>query len=248
VCTKEFTELKIGTGKALKCKAEDGLELDGAIFTPKSLAGKKGPHQTAVIIHGGPYHRQSVGEDPNFHWLEWMLSLGYVVIVPNYRGSSLRGAEFAEKVHGNIDASHADVICLIKQGIKDGVVDEKRVAVTGWSQGGYLSFFSATRSTTFKFACAIAGAGVTHCDTMAMTSDIPTFERARSGSAPWDGKQDANFKANPIFGVKDVQFPLLILHGEEDARVTKEQSIGFHRGMMAYGKECQLVMYPCEGH
>ena len=245
---KELADLKIGEGRALRCKAEDGLQLDGVICTPKALIGKKGPHPTAVIIHGGPYGRLTLGADSGFLWTEWMLSLGYMVILPNYRGSSSRGIEFAEMLHGEVDASYGDVVALVKQGIKDGIVDPKKVAVSGWSQGGFFTYLSITRDSTFHFAAGIAGAGISNWDAMAMTSDIPTFEKQLTGSAPWDGKQDENFRANPIFSVKEVTTPLLILHGEEDGRVPKEQAIGFHRGMLAHGKECQMVTYPREGH
>ncbi|KAK5100797.1 hypothetical protein LTR70_001302 [Exophiala xenobiotica] len=244
---KQFANMQIGEGQAMRCKADDGLDLEGVICVPRSLIGKNGPHPSMVLVHGGPYGRVTLGTDPFFWWPHWLLSLGYVVLMPNYRGSSARGAKFAETVHGAVDASYDDVIAMTKHAIKEGIIDEKRVAIGGWSQGGFISFLAVTRDLKFHFKAAIAGAGVTDWDTMAETSDVPTVEKTLGGSAPWEGKHIAT-KVSPIFGVKNITTPLLILHGENDERVPKEQGIGFHRGMKQYGKECELVMYPREGH
>ena len=247
---KQLANLKLANTSILYCKAQDGTPLDGILSVPSALSGKEKPHATVLVIHGGPYSRVNRGTEFLLNFCEWFLSLGYVVIQPNYRGGSGHGQKFASAVLGNVSASYPDCIDLLQKAIADGVVDKDRVAIAGWSQGGYLSYFAPTQDSTFHFAAAIAGAGVSDWDTMAFTSDIPTYEARLSGNAPWMNttNQTNGRKSSPIYHMQNIRTPFLILHGEQDQRVPVEQAIGFHRGLRARGKECEMVIYPREGH
>lgn len=247
---KEFDEINIGTGKVISCKAPDGLRIDAVLCTPTSLANKKGPHPTVVVPHGGPYSRAAEGDDPFFSWVQWCLAQGYVVLIPAYRGGSGRGKDFAEAVVSKADASYDDVILMTKKCIADGIIDEKRCAIAGWSQGGYLSYLAMTRDSTFHFTCAIPGAGVSDWDTMSVTSDVPSYEAALNGAAPWSITADQTHgrRPSPLWHMQDIKTPCLILHGAEDARVPVTQAWGFSRGLKAKGIPFEMVIYPREGH
>lgn len=248
--TKKLADLKLAKTSFLHCKAQDGTPVDGTLSIPSALAKKSGPHKTVVLIHGGPYSRINKGSDMLLLFCEWFVSLGYVVLQPNYRGGSGHGKKFARAVLGDASASYSDVVDLLRKAISDGVVDEKKTAIAGWSQGGYMSYLAPTRDSTFHFAAAIAGAGVSDWDTMALTSDIPTYEARLAGNAPWMNtvNETNGRKGSPIYHMQDINTPFLILHGEKDQRVPVEQAIGFHRGLRARGKECEMVIYPREGH
>jgi len=146
-------------------------------------------------------------------------------------------------------SDYDDVITLVKAGISKGLIDKDRVVIGGWSQGGFLSYLSVTRSD-FQFKAAICGAGVTDWDLMSMTSDAPIFEAHLAGKAPWeDGSRKTQDRhGSPIWHMKDIKTPILILHGEKDVRVPASQAIAFHRGCLHHDIPCEMVIYPREGH
>ena len=247
---KDFDRINIGTGKIISCKTPDGLRIDAILCTPTSLANKKGPHPTVVIPHGGPYARAAEGDDPFFNWVQWCLAQDYVVIIPAYRGGSGRGKDFAEIVKGQTDVSYDDVILMTKKCIADGISDEKRCAIAGWSNGGYMSYLAMTTDSTFHFACAIPGAGISDWDTMSITTDVPSFEVALNGAAPWSITADQihGRGPSPLYHMQDIKTPCLILHGAQDTRVPVTQAWAFSRGLKAKGIPFEMVIYPREGH
>jgi len=142
-----------------------------------------------------------------------------------------------------------DIITLVKAGISRGMIDKDRVAIGGWSQGGFLSYLAVTRSD-FHFKAAVCGAGVTDWDTMCFTSDAPFFEAELAGGAPWmkDATSVGARHGSAVWHMKHIKTPILILHGENDQRVPLEQAKAFHRGCLHYKYPCEMVVYPREGH
>ncbi|MCJ1227515.1 hypothetical protein MMC12_004171 [Toensbergia leucococca] len=243
-------KFEIGNAEPFYCTAKDGTELDGVVITPSKPSQQK-PFPAVVLVHGGPYYRVTV----SFHtcWFNWtalLVSAGYTVLCPNYRGGSSRGEDFASAARGGMGTvDYDDVICTVKAAISKGLVDEQRVAIGGWSQGGFLSYLAVTRPD-FHFQAAVCGAGVSDWDMMSMTSDAPFYEADLVGSVPWEtGKEDVRGRrGSAIWNTKDVRTPILILHGEQDARVPVTQAVAFHRGCLHYGVPCEMVTYPREGH
>jgi dipeptidyl aminopeptidase/acylaminoacyl peptidase len=243
---QKLADCQLGEASSITCRAKDGLELHGVLVTPKNC---KGPFPTVLTPHGGPYSRVTRGSDPFFCFAEWFLAQGYAVLLPNYRGGSGRGAKFAQAVIADVGVSHADCVDLLQKGIELGAVDKNKVAVAGWSQGGFHSFLAPTQPQ-FHFVAAIPGAGISNWETMSMTSDLPQFEGVLAGDNPWKVSIDdvSARRWSALFHMKNINTPYLILHGENDQRVPVEQSIGFHRGMLALGKQSEMVIYPREGH
>lgn len=142
-----------------------------------------------------------------------------------------------------------DVIALLKEAISQGFVDRDRVAIGGYSQGGFLSYLSMTRQD-FHFKAAICGAGISDWDAHIMASDAPWYNVESIGKAPWETSAD-NTKArrgSPIWHMKHIKTPILILHGEDDVRVPFSQAVAFHRGCLHHNVPCEFVAYPREGH
>jgi len=102
----------------------------------------------------------------------------------------------------------------------------------------------------FHFKAAICGAGVTDWDMMTMSSDAPWFEGELAGSTPWetDASDTSARHGSPLWSMKNVNTPILILHGENDLRVPISQAVAFHRGCLRYGVPCEFVAYPKEPH
>ena len=93
------------------------------------------------------------------------------------------------------------------------------------------------------------GAGVSDWGLMVQTSDVPNFERELGGSAPWEGiGPHQHAKLSPISFARQAKTPVLILHGERDARVPLSQVTGFHRALREYEVPCEFIVYPREPH
>lgn len=149
---------------------------------------------------------------------------------------------------------YTDVIDALKAAVAEKIVDPEKVVVGGWSQGGFLSYLCAVRDD-FPFRGAICGAGVTDWDSLCMSSDIPFFEAALTGRAPWaarDKRDTEGRKGSAVWEMAatkpEDRTPVLILHGEEDKRVPLIQAVAFHRGCLEVGWPCEFVTYPREGH
>lgn len=225
-------------------QTRDGLTLDGLLLHPDG----DGPWPTLVLPHGGPYGRVSHSFQVGFGaWGQWLAQAGFAVLLPNYRGGLGRGEAFAAMARGGVGGLELnDLLDAIDAAIAQGVADPERLGIGGWSQGGFLAAWAITQTQRFK--AAVVGAGVTDWGMLVSTTDVPQFEIALGGSAPWDGPQAPHLQASPIAFAGQAQTPTLLLHGENDARVPLSQAVGFHRALRAAGVLCELVVYPREPH
>ena len=257
-----LTKLDFGKALPLDCKAQDGTLLDAILIRPSDAVDKLSkelsedeakPQPTLVLIHGGPYGRITIAFDLlYYYWVPYLVSADYAVLCPNYRGGSGRGEDHASQARGGMGTTdYSDIISLVHKGISMGLIDERRVAIGGWSQGGFLSYLAVTRED-FHLKAAVCGAGVTDWDMMSMSSDTPWFESEFAGCAPWETTSSdiKGRQGSPIWNMEDVKTktPLLILHGEEDKRVPVSQAVAFHRGCLKYDWSCEMVKYPKEEH
>ncbi|KAJ9628589.1 hypothetical protein H2203_002490 [Taxawa tesnikishii (nom. ined.)] len=239
-----FTE-PIGTAVSLSVVSADGeVELDCLFITPASVslrpdAKPPKPQPTAVIIHGGPYHRLTAGFYHDYGWPTHLLMQGYSVLIPNYRG--VRGA--ATWMRGGVGTvDYDDVVTMTDYCVKNGYSDPKRLIAGGWSQGGFLSYLCTTRNGAhglgWRFRGTICGAGVTEWDMMAVESDVPNFECELGAQAPWEMAKDdvRSRRGSAVWEMAEAaakgRWPdaVLILHGEKDVRVPLGQAWAFHRG------------------
>jgi dipeptidyl aminopeptidase/acylaminoacyl peptidase len=237
-----------GRQEALTWTAPDGWELDGLLVRPPGDAGE-GALPTVVLVHGGPYGRWSPGFNLGWsNWAQWLALAGYAVLMPNPRGGYGHGEAFAAAARGDVGgADYRDIMAMVDAAVEHGIADPTRLGIGGWSQGGFMSAWAVTQTRRFK--AAVMGAGVSDWRTMVMTSDLPGFEAEISSGAPWDGpEQRRPVELSPIYHARAASTPVLILHGEKDARVPLNQAIGFHRALRAHDVPVELVVYPREPH
>ncbi|RFU32970.1 hypothetical protein B7463_g3372, partial [Scytalidium lignicola] len=263
--------------QVIRCKSQDNTtDLDALFIAPFESPSRKLP--TCIFIHGGPYDRVTFSFNSNSSYMLWealILSLSqpqtgdspntshhFAILAPNYRGGSSRGESFAAHARGGVGTvDYDDVISLVDEGIKRGLLDPERIVVGGWSQGGILSYLLATRRNLeakvddWKIRGAICGAGATDLDMLALTSDHPYFEAELVGGWPWDSKRDNSIAENAsaikrfrAHGTSETVPSVLILHGQEDKRIPVGQAIGFQRACQACGVPCEMVTYPREPH
>jgi dipeptidyl aminopeptidase/acylaminoacyl peptidase len=244
---EDLASTALGTQEPFYWTAPDGLELDGLLIRPPEAAD--GPLPTVVLVHGGPYGRWS----DSWHlrptsWGQWLAIHGYAVLMPNCRGGLGHGNEFAKAARGDVGGKDfLDVMSAVDAAIESGIADADRLGIGGWSQGGFMTAWAVTQTNRFK--AGVMGAGISDWGMMSMTSDVPTFESVLSGDRPWDGPGPHNAdRLSPISYAANVETPLLILHGKEDARVPVSQAIGYERALRERGVPVQLVTYPREPH
>lgn len=264
-----FADKTLGTVTHLTHRTlDDKEELDAMYLTPTQPIplkdGQKPPKPlpTVVAIHGGPYYRRTNTFDTiNFYWTPLLLSAGYGVLVPNYRGSSGHGERLAKYSRGGMGKfDEPDIVAATQHAIEQGYADKERLVVAGYSQGGFLSYLSAVRNGLhglgWKFKAAVPGAGVSDWRTMALTSDIGFLESELAGAGPWsmdlsDTSDRAGSALAELKGAAEkgeVVPPILMVHGDKDLRVPIEQARGFRRGLEHYGLPFEYVVYPREGH
>lgn len=228
--------------------SSDGLELDGILIRPPE-APEETPLPMIVLVHGGPYSRWAQGFHlSGLNWGQWLALAGYAVLMPNPRGGLGHGEDFAAAARGEVgQTDYRDIMAAVDRAIERGIADPERLGIGGWSQGGFMSAWAVTQTERFK--AAVMGAGISDWGMMVVTSDLPDFEQELGGSAPWDGeKYRRHLELSPITFARNVKTPVLILHGENDARVPLSQATGFHRALRKYRVPVESVVYPREPH
>jgi dipeptidyl aminopeptidase/acylaminoacyl peptidase len=196
------------------------------------------------MIHGGPH---GVFGDA-WHWRWCALAFaarGYLCALVNFHGSTSWGQDFAASILGRWgDQPYTDIIAATDLLIDRGVVDPKRMAISGGSYGGYL--VSWICSQTDRFTCAVNHAGV--CDFQTQYASDFTQGRARAmGGEPWDNIEGMD-RYNPMRHARGFKTPMLVVHGELDYRVPYVQGIEIYNVYKAMGLPARLVIYPDENH
>ncbi len=235
--------------EVVKYKARDGLELEGVLIRP--LNEEKGKRYPLVLtVHGGPEAHYSNGWLTAYHSLGQVAAArGMAVFYPNYRGSTGYGVEFSMKGQAAAAGKEFDdFVDGVDHLIKMGLVDEKKVGITGGSYGGYATAWGATYYS-HRFAAGVMFVGLSDLVSCAGTTDIPqemTLVHHRKWL--WD---DWNYflNASPIKHLDKAKTPLLIAHGKNDPRVHPSQSLELYRHLKVRNQApVRLVLYPGEGH
>lgn len=216
----------------VRYKGSDGKEIEAILTLPRHKKGEK--NLAAVVMpHGGPWARDDADWDPT-NWAQAMAENGYVVIQPNYRGSTGYGAEFGRAADGNWgERMQDDLNDAVAWMASQGIADAKRVCMMGWSYGGYAASRAAQRDGD-RYRCAISGAGV---------HDLPAMVRYdRSYLGPYMartalGAAGADLRTiSPAHHAADFSIPILIVHGAKDQRVPVAQSRGLVSRLKSAGK------------
>jgi dipeptidyl aminopeptidase/acylaminoacyl peptidase len=225
----------------------DGHQIEGILLKPRSLQpGRRYP--LMVVLHGGPTasilntFRVGYG-DGGQHWA----GQGWLVLYPNYRGSTNYGERFA--MLNTLDwggGDMRDVVRGVDYLVRDGIADPRRVSVQGWSYGGYLAGWLV--SQTDRFTSAVVGAGISNLASMYGTSDMPDYLAAFFGGSATQENIAEYSRRSIISHSSKVSAPVLILHGANDRRVPSSQALELFRALRDQGKTAELVTYPRAGH
>ncbi|HRQ28726.1 MAG TPA: S9 family peptidase, partial [Saprospiraceae bacterium] len=213
-----------------------------AIYPPDFDPSKKYP--LVVMIHGGPHG--TFGDNWHYRWNAHLFAApGYVVITPNFHGSTSFGQDFAISIHGE----HAfkpfeDIMKATDYMLARGFIDENRLAAAGGSYGGYMVTWIAGH--TDRFAALVNHAGV-YDHQLQFASDHAGNREYQYGGTPWKDF-DVLHKNNPSQFAHNFKSPMMIMHGELDYRVPVAHAFliyGIYKGM---GLDARLVYFPDENH
>jgi dipeptidyl aminopeptidase/acylaminoacyl peptidase len=228
-----------------------GGSLDGWLFRPPDQDGNTAegtPGPLLLHIHGGPHSFIGNTFIPSAFYVYVLAARGWTVLALNFTGSGSYGKEFAHAIRGRWgEHDLPEQMAAIDTLIAEGKVDGERLAVAGYSYGGYMTSWTITHTDRFK--AAVVGAPVTNLESFFGTSDIGMW------FAPWEMKGDLvshreTFRRlSPVNYVERVTTPTLILHGESDDRCPIEQGEQFFIGLLASGRApAEFVRYPGGAH
>ena len=205
---------------------------------------------TALLVHGGPWGRDSWGYDAEHQLLA---NRGYAVISVNFRGSTGFGKQFVNA--GNLEwagAMHDDLIDVVEWAVEQGIADRDRIAIMGGSYGGYATLVGLT-FTPEAFACGVDIVGPSNLNTL-LESVPPYWEpmiamfRTRVGDNSTEDGMQLLAERSPLSRVDSIVRPLLIGQGANDPRVKQAESDQIVNAMKEGGIPVTYVLYPDEGH
>lgn len=247
----QLEQRALGRVEPVHWQSRDGLRIDGVVVHPveddPGTSGQRAAAPTVVMVHGGPQWQWWRGWLGGWHEPAQLLAgRGYRVLLPNPRGSTGRGHGFAAAAYADWGGEDlADILAGVDMLIDAGQADPSRLALVGWSYGGFMTAWIITRTDRFKVA--VAGAAVTDLLSFHGTCDIPLFLPEQFGVSPY--REPHRFlERSPVFWAHQVSTPTLIVHGEQDRRVPVGQAHELYQALREAGVTTRLITFPREGH
>lgn len=222
----------------------DGTPVSAVVTMPANLK-RDGGNPAIVMPHGGPTGQALDGYN---RYATAFASRGYVVIQPNFRGSTGYGKAFQEANFKDLGGGDLKDTVAAKTFLVDtGYVDAKRVGIFGGSYGGFMTLMAIGRVPD-EFAAAVQWFGIINWRTMYRDQDelLKAYQRGLLGTPESDPKvYDA---ASPLTYIRAAKAPLLTIQGENDIRVPRGQAQEVNDILKAKGNVVETVFYPAEGH
>ncbi|HEY1976163.1 MAG TPA: S9 family peptidase [Candidatus Baltobacteraceae bacterium] len=221
-----------------------GITGDGVVYYPPGFgAGRKYP--LSVYIHGGPDDPTALGFD---FWAQVMAARGWIVLRPNYRGSPNLGLAYKRAIlYDPEEGPGKDIVAAIDVLRSRGLVDESRIAVSGWSYGGIMTAWMISKYHFWK--AAVSGASVNDWITDYGTADDSLADRDMLHGSPFVGDNAPEWhRVSAISYARDVTTPVLILSDVGDNRDPFATSSMYWRALRDNGKDATLRVWPINGH
>lgn len=240
-----LADLALARQETVTWKNNQGLTLNGVLTYPKDY--REGRHYPLVLmIHGGPNSasRERFGVPE-----QALAAQGWLVFEPNYRGSDNSGSDFFASIYKDAGQGPGDDVMAGVAMLKArGLVDDTRMAVTGWSYGGFMTTWLAGHYPVWK--AAVAGAAVTDWVEMYDLSDGNVTIGSQVGSpSPYLGQGMAEYRRqSPDSTVTKITAPTLIMSDTGDFRVPVTQSYGLYRALKDNHVTTEFYAYPVGGH
>ncbi|UNU44614.1 S9 family peptidase [Sphingopyxis sp. YF1] len=224
--------------------SKDGLVISAFVWIPPNLA-RDGTAPAVVMAHGGPtaqisdfFNRDAVA----------LASRGFVVIAPNFRGSTGYGMDFQLANVGDLGGSDLDdLVAGVNFLLATGYVDRRRVGIMGGSYGGYLTVMGLARHPEV-FASGVDLFGILNWQTLLASTEpvLQAYVRNLLGDPVVNAEQYE--RSSPSTYIDRIEAPLLILQGENDIRTPKSEATALQARLLERGRTVEAVYYPEEGH
>ncbi len=241
--------------QALELKTRDGLTMVSYLTLPKAVdpsgSGKATkPVPMVLLVHGGPWARDTYGFD-RIH--QWLANRGYAVLSPNFRGSTGFGKGYisaADQQWGR--KMHDDLLDAVAWAVKEGITTKDKVAIMGGSYGGYATL-AGLAFTPKEFACGVDIVGPSNLFTLLKTvppywEDFKQQFYRRIGNPETEDGRALLKERSPLNFAHQIERPLLIGQGANDPRVNVAESDQIVDAMKARNIPVSYVVFPDEGH
>ena len=225
-------------------KSFDGKMISAFLWMPFNLK-RDGSNPAVVLPHGGP-----TGQLPDVlnRTAAALSSRGYICIAPNVRGSTGYGMDFQKANYQDLGGGDLqDEIYATRFLLDTGYVDPKKIGITGGSYGGYMTLM-ATGKTPDTWAAGVELYGIIDWFTMLQHEDplLQEYEKSLLGDPAKD--REVYERASPIRYLQNAKAPLLVLQGDNDIRVPKEEAEQVVAILKKNGRTVDAKFYPQEGH
>lgn len=236
VARNELEAVKLATVKSITYPAADGVSVPAYLTLPPGHETAKGL-PAIVLPHGGP----SARDEWHFDWLsQFYASRGYAVLQPNFRGSGGYGdAWLQDKGFKSWSVAIGDVLAAARWLVSEGIADPSKLAIVGWSYGGYAALQAAiVDPSTFKAVVAIAP-----------VTDLAAFKEDHRRWSDFElisefvGSGPQMHEGSPAEHADKIKAPVLLFHGAHDHNVSIEQSRRMAERLTAAGGKCELVTW-----
>lgn len=231
-------------------KGADGVGVEGIVMYPADYdAAKRYP--LVVQMHGGPGESDKFGAGAGLFqsFFPTLATKGYVVLRPNYRGSSGYGNDAFRDVVGHyFHNMHLDVLAGVEALVAKGVADPNQIVLMGWSAGGHLA--NKLMTVTNRFKAVSSGASVANWISMYAQTDERFRRTLWFGGTPWQRNApiEAYWNQSPLKDSANATTPALFFVGENDTRVPMAQSVEMYQALKSREVPTHLYVAPREGH
>ena len=237
-------DVRLDSATRVSFTSKDGTKVEGWLLMPPHAGAERLP--LILAIHGGPHG--AYGNNFDFE-MQLFAARGYAVLYTNPRGSTGYGEDFLWATWGGGWGikDYEDVMAGVDYVLAHYPTDPKRLGVTGYSYGGFMTDWTITQ--TSRFAAAIAGAGISNWVSDYGTADIPRTKESEFFGAPWEAKgYELLWRQSPIHYAANVSTPTLFVHGEADLRVPIEQAEQMYTALKKRKVPARMVRYPDSYH
>ncbi|MDE5413760.1 S9 family peptidase [Alkalihalobacterium chitinilyticum] len=239
-----LSEVHLSIPEPITAKASDGWEVHGWVMKPHGFEeGKKYP--MILEIHGGPH---AMYANSFFHELQLLAAQGYVVLYTNPRGSHGYGQKFVNACRGDYGGKdYEDLMAAVDFVLENfDYIDQDRLGVTGGSYGGFMTNWIVGHTNRFK--AAVTQRSISNWTSFYGVSDIGYFFTKWEIGACFQEDPEKLWYHSPLRYVKNIETPLLILHGENDYRCPIEQAEQLYIALKHQKKDTMFVRFPESNH
>ncbi len=228
----------------IKYKSFDGLEISGYMYIPKGMK-KDGTNPAIVWPHGGPEWQEKV----LFHkFFQILTNNGYIVIAPNFRGSTGYGKSFQRKIYKDWGGGEfKDVLGAYEYLAGSGYADRSKIAVVGGSFGGFMTLTCVTKAPEL-WKCAVDIFGPSNL--LTFQKSIPEHWKPGVAELVGDPEKDLEMlkERSPINFVDNIKCPIFIIQGKNDPRVSQSESDQIVERLRSQNKDVEYLVLEDEGH